>query len=203
LVTQDKFLPAQRDTVPQIAPSREAVHRFQRTFAWPTNITASLAGDYGALSFTLDSLPSYTDFTSLFDQYRFVEARVQFCPLTAAFGPSTSAALLPTVYTIIDPDDNTTPASIAELQQYQTLEVTPNGEPFQRTLTPKAALAAFSGAFTSYAQAPQRMWFDCSSPSVQFYGLKWGTSPVTVAGGLSYQLYSMNVTITCDFRHPR
>lgn len=201
-VTREQFTPQRRDINPTIFPSRQNVYRFKRTFTWPTNVTASSAGEFGALAFTLDSVPSYTDFTALFDKYRIVQAILQFSPLTSQFGPSTSASQYPTVYTVIDIDDNTTPSTVVELQQYDTLMVTPTSKPFQRVLTPHAALAAYSGAFTSYANAPSRMYFDCNSPSIIYYGLKWGTSPITVVSG-TYQLYSIDVTLILEFTHVR
>ncbi len=202
LVTQDKFLPFQRDVKPQLLPSRETVYRFARTFQWGTNLTADNIGTAGAIYVTLNSLPSSSDFTSLFDQYRIVQAQVRFNPLASAFGQSTSSTLYPIVRTLIDPDDATPPANAAEVLQYETAVVTPYPEPFQRIFTPKAALAAYSGAFTSYSQAPQRMWFECSSDAIQFYGLKWFITPITTASG-TFQLYSIDVTVIVEFRHPR
>jgi hypothetical protein len=186
---------------PAIGPPKDQVYRFVRSYTNPTQVTATATGAGGALAFTLNSVATSSDFTSLFDQYRMVNAVVKFVPLAAPLGQSTSSTNFPVIYTAIDPDDSTTPASQADLEQYETLQVVPNGQPFQRSLTPKAALAAYSGVFTSFAQAPQRMWMDCSSDSIQFYGLKWFVPSITTAG--TFNLYAIEIALTMEFRHPR
>lgn len=201
-VTQSKFLPSKRDTVPRGIPTRDRIYSFERTYTAP-NITSSNAGDTGSVQFTLDSLPGYTEYTALFDQYRIRQVRVQCSPLTAPFGPATTATTYPTVYTVIDYDDAATPTGVSQLQQYDTIEVTPNGQVIERYIKPRAALAAYSGSvFTAFAQAPTGMWFDTDNVTIPYYGFKWATDAVTTASG-EFQLYSVNITVSLECRKPK
>jgi hypothetical protein len=195
-LTMTRAPPSVRDVQPIRRPSRPAVHTFEVTvdkgFVSVTNGVTT-----GALVFALSDLPSPTDFTSLFDQYRIKQVRVEFLPETTAFGLSTTAIALPYVLTAIDYDDGT-PVSTSAIQQYGTCQTSPYTEYFQRILNPRAALAAYSGAFTSYAQSPPGQWMDSNSPGIQYYGLKWATTPVTVVSG-TYDVMSIvcHYTIQC------
>lgn len=197
-VTRQSFLPSKRDQMPLPTPRRSPVHTFRRTVNRGF-INADSAGVTGSFAITLGAMPGSTDFTSLFDQYRLVEAIFKFVPHTNGFGPSTTTTALPELLTAIDYDDNTAPANPDTLRQYDTCEVTPTLRATQRTLTPRAALAAYSGVFTSFSSAPPSMWFDCNSPNIEFYGLKYATTPVTVASG-SYTLWSVECICTWQFR---
>lgn len=195
-VTSSRSLPATRDIQPMTRPSRPPIHTFEVTVDKGT-VTVTNGVTSGALVFALSDVPSPTDFTSLFDQYRIAQVRVEFLPLVSAFGPSTTATDLPYVLTAIDYDDGTA-VSTAALQQYGTCMSTSIIEYHQRVLNPRAALAAYSGAFTSYAQSPPGQWMDSASPSIQYYGLKWATTPVTVVSG-TYDVLSIvaHYTIQC------
>jgi len=173
-------------------PRRPKIH----SFAVKVNkgyVTADGVGVTGALDFDLSDTPTPTDFTSLFDRYRIWQVQVEFLPLVAPFGASTTAANLPILITAIDYDDSTPPAAFSTLQQYGNSQVVFNQEYHKRVLTPKFALSAYSGVFGSFSYADPGAWIDSASPSVQYYGLKWATSPVTVVSG-SYILYSIQCT---------
>jgi hypothetical protein len=199
-VTQTKAPPAIRDVQPIKRPSRPSVHTFEVTVD-KGFVTATNAVTSGALIFALSDVPTPTDFTSLFDQYRIAQVRVEFLPEVNAFGASTTAIQLPYVLTAIDYDDGS-PATTAAIQQYGTCMTNSYTEYFERVLNPRAALAAYSGAFTSYAQSPPGQWMDSASPSIQYYGLKWATTPVTTVSG-SYNLMSIvcHYTIQCRNNH--
>jgi hypothetical protein len=116
----------------------------------------------GAYAFTLSQLPNYTVFTACFDRYRILCVQVQFNP---------AATVTSDLSTAIDYDDANSPT--AEIQQRDTGMVVPCGNYFERTFRPRIAVAAYSGAFTSYANMPSNLWIDCASPQVQYFGLKY------------------------------
>lgn len=183
--------------VPDVTPIKlksDKVYTFTRVYNWTSVITAvqTIESDY-QLSFTLDSLPGYTDFTALFDQYRIIQATVQFQPINGY-------TLLPNViHTVIDyDDDSTTP--ITDLLQYQTL-ISRNGA-FTRTLNPRLAGAVYSGTFTSFANLSNKTWLDSASPSVAYYGLKIGVPPLAVAGS-PVDIYAPLISLVVQFRNPR
>lgn len=192
VLTQDRGLPDKPDRRPMDIPRRPQIMTFTRSVTRGT-VTATNGETIAALNFTLSDLPSYTDFTSLFDQYRIAQVTVRFVPVTQPFGPATTATDLPALHTVIDLDDSTAPGSIDALRQYGTHQVTPNQSYFERVFTPRYTVAAYSGAFTSYSLAPAYSFIDSNSPTVQYYGLKWGTTPVTTVSG-SFILYNIECT---------
>lgn len=203
-VTRDFALPRRRDIIPPVVVTRGKVYRFVRS-AFYNTITSSSSIQYGSGNFKLSDLPNYTDFTALFDKYRFVCVIVKFIP-SSTLGDVNSTSVLtgdnPLVYTVIDYDDSQAPLSVDELRQFDTAQVNPVGKYFQRVFCPRAALAAYSGTFTSYSTAPQRMWFDCNSPNVQFYALKWASTPFTTGTGTA-AMFQMEVDYIMEFKDPR
>jgi len=161
-------IPEVRD-VGKIVVSRQQITTFQRTYTGPTIIPSTTLDQQGALSFALSSLPSYTEFTALYDQYRIIQAVVRFIPTSQV---STSTPLL----TVLDFDDAATPSAVTDIQQYATLQITESGGYCERVLNPHPATAMYSGAFTSFGSpsgGPRGPWIDSASPSVLYYGLKY------------------------------
>ncbi len=201
VLTQDRGLPDRPDRQPMPMPRRNPVYTFTRSCSKGT-ITATNGETLTALSFTLNDVPLPSDFTSLFDQYRIIQVILEFIPVTQPFGPSTTATDLPSVHTVIDYDDDTTPTSINTLRQYSTHQIVSNQSYFKRVLTPRFTIAAYSGAFTSYSLGPVNTWQDANSPGIIYYGVKVGTSPVTTVSG-SFILYNVEATYTiqCSSSH--
>jgi len=135
-------------------------------------LTSSTVSDiFPAYNYALQYLTSYSEFTALFDQYRIVRVETTFMPTIteiSALGAFVNSYLL----TAIDYDDANTYATVNDALQVATASITPVTKSVTRGFTPRVALAAYSGAFTSYAQAPPGQWLDCASPGVQHYGLK-------------------------------
>jgi len=161
-------IPEVRD-VGKIVVSRQQITTFQRTYTGPTIIPSTTVDFAGALSFALNSLPNYTEFTALFDQYRIIQAVVRFVPTSQV---STSTPLL----TVLDYDDASVPSAVTDVQQYATLQITESGGYCERVLNPHPATAMYSGAFTSFGSpsgGPRGPWIDSASPGVLYYGLKY------------------------------
>jgi hypothetical protein len=198
-MTQNKSAPRRRDIQPMRAPARSQIFTFEKAvdkgFVTATNTTTT-----GALVFALSDIQTPTDLTSCFDQYRIVQVRVEFLPLSANFGASTTTTTLPYLMTAIDTDDGT-PVSTATLQQNDTLETISNQTYSQRVLTPRAALGAYTGlTFTASVQTDPLDWIDSASDA-QYYGLKWATTPVTVVSG-NYDLFAISCHYIIQVRNP-
>jgi len=158
--------------------TKSVVHRFCRS-AQLSNITTSVTvPQLVGLQFNLSQLPSVTDFTNLYDQYRIdkIELRLLRSVTEATPGSQDSSIIVTTV----DYDDANAPASTNELFQFgntQTWNITDN---VQISFVPRVAVAAYSGTFTAFAnQAP--MWIDSGSNSVQHYGVKIVIGPTPTA----------------------
>lgn len=172
------------------------IHRFKQhaptvTIAYPgAGVSQQLA-----YSYTLNDLDQVTTFTALFDQYRIRKIQVTFRPAYNMAMLQTSPFSGATTYNyhVIDQDDATA-LTDAQLRQYDTCQVHTNVQQFTRTFTPRIASAAYSGAFSSFANLSSNTWIDVASPSVQYYGTKFnqeaspsgGTQPIGFLDNVYY-----------------
>lgn len=170
---------------------------FNRRWQTQSGIVSSEVGESsGAFVFKLDDLPDYTEFTSLFDQYRICAVKVTITsPYTGNTGlvPRSGAAnglgTMPAIkmYSVSDYDDAVT-LTVAQLMQYQNCRITElttnlKGGKASFFIKPRLATAVYSGAFTSYGNT--KMWLDAASPSVEHYGFKWAFDAIYADGGIA------------------
>jgi hypothetical protein len=156
---------------------------------------------YNQLSPSLALLPQVSTLAALFDQYRITMVEIDAYPNNRVGSPEgVSTTLQPTLIGTVDFDDNANPAVLDVLREYQACKLYDITKPFQLSFKPRIAVAAYSGAFTSYANTES--WLDVASPSVIHYGAKFG-----ISGGLNAQTQLVNwwfsVRITVQFRHVR
>jgi len=154
-----------------------------------TTITCQpTANTYASYNFQLNSANVGAGF---FDQYKILAIRAVFAPQNNAIGLVTnSSTTLSTLYVVIDYDDSTNLGSIAAAEAYSNCIALQPGESCERLFKPRMALAAYSGAFSSYANMSDQ-WIDSASGTVQHYGIKVVASGVTAAQTL---LQSWNVS---------
>jgi hypothetical protein len=155
--------------------------------------TANTAASY---AFSISSANVGTGF---WDQYRIDAIRFVVQPQNNAIGLVTnSTTALTPLYCVIDYDDVTNLTSAAAAQSYSNCISLAPGESMERTFQPRIAVAAYSGAFTSYANmAPQ--WIDAASTGVNHYGVKVFIPGVTAAQTL-LQSWDVVVEYFISFR---
>jgi len=124
-----------------------------------SSLTVPVTATY---NFSLNQLPDSSQFTALFDAYRILHVKV-------IFNPTTNTGPCAAIQTVIDYDDsNLLVGSPAGRDTFMSVSC---GQYFERNLAPRAALALYGGAFTSFGQIANP-WTDCGNPFVQHYGLK-------------------------------
>lgn len=173
---------------------------------------------FGSLSYMglLSDMPSYTEFTTLFDRYKICGIKIKFTPFnTSSATVSTTGPLVGGAgaiwHSVIDYDDATLPtasdAGIDAIRQYPSYKMkqvlNSTGAPMHRYFKPRLAAAVYSGAFTSYANM-RNVWIDAASPSVQYYGLKAiveAQQPTTATA--TYMLVKAEATIYFAVKDPR
>jgi len=150
----------------------QKVYKFVEQYTWDAVLTTSNAVQVAAgLSFTLSLLSDATDYTALFDQYRVDRCEFWIIPQSQALGSLMKS--------VVDYDNTTTTATNAYFDAYSNCHTTTLAQGHYRSFVPHIAIAAYAGAFTSFANAgPQ--WLDCASPGINHYGIKW-TAEVTPA----------------------
>jgi hypothetical protein len=171
--------------------SRHKVYTFVVGYQVGTISGSSTVPAAGAYAFMLSQFPSSGLFTQLFDRYRLMAVNLQFQPISGGLPATTGGPLV----TAIDYDDTNVPNG--ELQQRDTAMQTPNGVYFERTLTPRIAAAAYSGAFSSYGNLPATTWIDTASGNVQYYGIKYY---LPIQSGNS-QLYAVTARVMVQFKN--
>jgi hypothetical protein len=107
--------------------------------------------------------PNFSDFGAAFDQYRIMSIEVWIIPQT-----TNSTALLKSV---VDYDNAAITLTQAYFDAYTNCHTTTLQNGHYRKFVPHIAMAAYAGAFTSYANAAHQ-WIDCASTAVQHYGFK-------------------------------
>lgn len=166
--------------------------------------TAQVA--YGSSAFTLNSLPNYTDFTSLFDQYRITKVSMYCIPRVTGYVLSqTSGSVVdPTAPTpacvfhyAIDHTDVTTPSALGDILQYDNHRTVNAYKPFTITLKPAAADTMWQGVSASGYGPKPNAWIDSKSYAVQHYGMKWAWQCNS-----DYCYLDVYTTYWVDFKEP-
>jgi len=162
-----------------------------------------------AMFFTLGDIPQSSTWTALFDQYRITEISVSFIPnhyqaygVTAATEIGGPPALQ--FWYAVDLDDANVVSPLTSLMEYESVRChTFTGtRPMTVSWKPRIATAAYAGLpFTSYANTANA-WVDCSSPGVQYYGLKYGF-PCLLNTSSSLPALSIVCTYTIEFKSVR
>lgn len=149
-------------------------HMFKRTFSTVYAVQDTLANR--ATIHMLSNLPNYTELTALFDQYKITAVKARFIfDMTASNIPNTTTQnTMPNLITVIDKNDGTALAAITDYEQYETMKVRRLDKQITIYFKPRVSSSLYSaGGFTGYAISPQ-VWVDTNSPSVEYYGLKYG-----------------------------
>jgi len=121
---------------------------------FPTiNITGSLFNDFA-------------QYSNVFDKYRILEVEIDFI----CVNPTIDGNGL--FVTVIDYDDDSALSSLNQALDYKNAYSCSTTTSFKRTFIPRISMAAYSGAFTSYAEGKVGQWIDCASSGVLHYGLK-------------------------------
>lgn len=123
------------------------------------------------------NMPNYTEFTSLFDQYKIlsytIELRPRFNGRDAAYGAGTVADI-PTIYYIYDKDDATAFTTPDQIMQCQKVYSRRLDKPVYITVKyPTIADEIYSSALVT-GYAPRKAPFiDCTYDQVAHYGIKF------------------------------
>lgn len=140
--------------------------------------TVNVAPTY---NFSLSDIDNANAFIGLFDQYRIDAVRFIIKPNNNAIGLVTNSttSIVP-LYCVIDYDNTGTLASAVAARSYDNCVILTAGESLCRTFKPHVAVAAYSGAFSSFANQEDE-WIDSDSSTVQHYGIKVFVPAATAA----------------------
>lgn len=154
--------------------------------------TSTAVPTYGAYLFVMNTVPSASALLAVFDQYRVEQLEVWIDCNNQSSGLAASNAAV-----CVDLDDANTPANFGDVTDRGGAVTGLTSDGFYLKWKPHIAVAAYSGAFTSFANevAP---WIDSASSGVQHYGLKYATSGTDAVA----RPLSITVRATVSFRAP-
>lgn len=172
--TTTKRTVTRKATVPRSV--RQKTYALKRSYKLGVLASAGSTAQYqyGSMSFTLNSLPGYTEFTNLFDQYRIKKVLVQAFPFMTQESDTTTTPARNIFHWCVDHTDVTSPAAESDVLQYDNHKTLQAFKPFNMSLTPVAATTVWQGVSSNgYAPAKPASWIDCKSYGVQHYGIKY------------------------------
>lgn len=165
-----------------------------RTWDYGGLLAPAADGGFG-YSWTLNSLPGYTEFTSLYDSYRIdmVEVIWELTPVFTLGTTTKTSNIMPVIMAWPDYDNATAPASllvadqIAQVERLQLSEARPS---VRRSIRPKLQLGVAGAPVNQGANQPSQ-FLDMTYDSIVHYGVKFWvknfntTTVVETGAGLS------------------
>lgn len=187
-----------------LGTNKAGMHYFKRSY-----FTAFNTYDWPVIhnqgwDFFLSQLPNYTEFTNLYDQYKISRIKVKFIYTANSQNVTTAAAItaLPNLLTVIDNNDSAALSTSGDYCQYRSFKIRRLDKPCSVYFKPQFDIAAYSGAFTSYAQ--KTGWIDSNSPNVKHYGLKFAVDPMFYGAGANVTgRIQCILTYYIKCRHPK
>lgn len=171
----------------------------KRTVFTTTIINGAVAPTFNALQFKLNDLPSYTEFTNLFEEYRITHIKVMFIPKWMTNNVMQNVNIYnPFFVYSIDKDDANVPASFNELWQRANAVTRDSLTKFSVSFKPHSASYQYTGAASGYS--PSTGFINCDYPAVLYYGLKFGIEQSSAAQYIGYNIIT---TYTVQFRGVR
>lgn len=149
-------------------------------------------------TFQLSDVPSYTEFTSLFDSYRIKGVKYQFVPVfnEASVQPTTFATPsdrygLPMINYVIDQDGPLlAPTSENQLLEYATCKrMILDKQKSIYIRNPRVEIAVGTGVTATAAEGKAGQWIDCSAPNVEHYGLKYWIPEENLSKSVAIRVY--------------
>jgi hypothetical protein len=137
---------------------------------------------FGALTFQLSDIPGYTNFTAVWDEYKFDSVQLKFIEpfnvnaisgYNVATGATTSVFVPPSLLTAADYTDASTPTQSILLTHEDCIIHGQMNTQKNVSLVPVPLGALYQGAFTGYGREDNQ-WVECNSAGVVHYGLKYG-----------------------------
>lgn len=144
---------------------------------------------YASFNFSLNDLPNYSEFTSLYDMYKLNAVKITFLPQmteNVSSGSINNPYANTRFMSAIDYNDGTPPSSANEIREYQSYKMTPILKRHTRYIR-KPKLLDSNG----FSISP---WMSTAFPSPNYYGLKVAVEPMSSTSTLT-----MSYTVECKY----
>lgn len=164
---------------------RQPVQFFKQQMFYPSWLTTSVTNEVILnLVASLNAVTQGSTFGQLYDQYCIKGISATLIPRGNVDGVGTP--LSSPVFSCIDYDGNF-PATIADLNQYQSARQTRGTSLHKRYIKPKVLQSAYQTALSTGYSPKSNVWIDCNDNQVPHYGIVFATEP-TPSQVVSYDL---------------
>lgn len=169
------------------------IHHFKRTQVMASIQTSIVAGTntHQAMSFKFSDLPNYTEFTTLFDQYRMNKFVLKLVPSFTGSEPTSAGAYyqMPNVWSVIDYDDAIDAGNnLISLFQYPNCKMTRGQKVHTRTWTPSILLDAYTGGTVGGA-VNFKKWLNMGDVNIPHYGIKLWIDQTGTTSPVEYRVF--------------
>lgn len=130
----------------------------------------------GAFQFQLEDLPSYQDFTALFDQYRIDQVDIEVSNVHNSSTGTDAQQQMPTIIWAPDFDDAQVPtlaSRLSERQRAKQWTFRGSGVPLKFSIKPRIAQPAYRDALTSPYVVGPPAFLNASYTDVPHFGVKF------------------------------
>lgn len=178
------------------------VYNYKRTLFLENSISTNALGlNYSNhFGFTLGMLPSASDFTNLYDEYRINKVVFKIIPKFSQVLSSSGSGVshLTQVHTAFDYDDSLAlpqATALSEITQYQTHRMSRGNAVHTRVIVPKCEInvSGLSGAPKAY------QWLDCDNTTILHNGIKVVIPKLLPAG--TEQFWDVQMDVYMSFRN--
>lgn len=197
-------------TSPLVSYKPQSLYKFRRKYNVGSVSTSALTGEVlGSQYFTLDSLPNYAEYTSLFDRYQLTYIKFEIIwrsnNLSYIETANNSAIAIPRIFMVEDRDDSNLATTIDQLREYQSCRMTVLNS-YRRvasmSMRPNHLGMVFQD-LTHTAYSPKCGWLDCGYPAAPHYGIKWGIEVQGTGGSRPIATFDLEATVWVAFKDPR
>jgi hypothetical protein len=197
----DKAPPNVVDKLP-MQLSNKKVYTFKRSTIGTGISVSTSSSTFGAASYYLASFDSTSEIAENYQLYRIIEITVKFIPVGNFVNSidETNDAVqdMGHFHTAIDQHNDTTPISMAELEEYKTHQVVRTGQFIARTWTPRTLGRVYAGVTDGYYAMSPMIWLSTDYNDVNYYGIKWALSQVVgVTSGSTVYTTQVDAIIQC------
>ena len=179
---------------------KQPVQYFTRSKYIPGAFAAAAgATNYDAAVARLVDVPSYTDFTNLYDQYKIISVKFAYLPRGNQADLGTSGSQITRLFSVLDYDDSVVPTSIDQLCEYQNLKMTNTSKAHVRSFQPRYIREIDTGLGATGKEVVRGGWIDCTNNNVTHRGIKLALQG-PVVGTITYDLM---ITYKLAFKNVR
>jgi len=177
-------------------PRDNSIYVIEQSYSINIITSSTTLAQFAAFSLTVAQLDDATALSNVFDQYRVDFVELWVWPKNMG-GTTTAVTDVGILYSAVDYDDANAASTLGQMEDFNSLNFTPGDQGHYISFKPHIAVAAYSGAFTSFTNASDQ-WIDWNSTGVQHYGLKFATTVATTA-----VTYTAQIRLTVSNRNVR